>query len=524
MSAMPARTLMVQGTMSSVGKSLIVAALCRIFRQDGWRVAPFKAQNMALNSFATRDGREVGRAQAMQADAAGVDVTVEMNPVLIKPEADSFAQIVVLGKPWARLPAGEFMSRRGELWNIVTQSLDSLRARYDLIVMEGAGSPAELNLRRGDLVNMAIAEYAQAPVLLVGDIDRGGIFAQLLGTLALLEESERERVRGLIVNKFRGEARLFDEGVEILEQRGGVRVLGVVPFIHDLRIADEDSVALDTTPTRTLPLRGRERGEGQIDIDVIRLPHISNFDDFDPLRAEADVVVRFVDRVEALGQPDLIILPGTKTTTADLKFLRERGLADRVVELARGGVPTLGICGGYQMLGLAIHDPFGFESDEPEVEGLGLLPVMTTFADAKQTVRARGCIQADRGLFANARGLVVLGYEIHMGRTSVHSQGGRPQARSVPLQRVMARGEEVAAVFDGTVSADGMIAGTYFHGLFENDALRHTLLANLAARKGWTRAIAPTRFDRHAEYDRLAETVRGHLNLGEVYRILDGAR
>ncbi len=515
---MNAKVLMVQGTMSSVGKSLIVAALCRIFKQDGWRVAPFKAQNMALNSFATRDGREVGRAQAMQADAAGVDVTVEMNPVLIKPEADSFAQIVVLGKPWARMPAGEYMSRRGELWSIVSQALDSLRAQYDLIVLEGAGSPAELNLRRGDLVNMAIAEYAQAPVLLVGDIDRGGIFAQLLGTLALLEESERGRVRGLIVNKFRGEARLFDEGVEILEQRGGVPVLGVVPFIRDLRIADEDSVALDTIPTQTLPLRGGAQGEGQIDIVVIRLPHISNFDDFDPLRAEADVVVRFVDRVEALGQPDLIILPGTKTTTADLKFLRARGLAGRVVELAHRGVPALGICGGYQMLGLAIHDPSGVESDEPEVEGLGLLPVTTTFAEDKQTVRARACIQADQGLLANARGLEVVGYEIHMGHTSEH-----PQAKSAPLQRVLARGEEAAADFDGAVSADGMIAGTYFHGWFENDALRHTLLANLAARQGWTRGTSPTRFDRHAEYDRLAETVRAHLDLGQVYRILGPA-
>src|ERR687886_818726 len=283
---MAARTLMVQGTMSSVGKSLMVAALCRIFKQDGWRVAPFKAQNMALNSFATRDGREVGRAQAMQADAAGVDVTVEMNPVLIKPEADAFAQIVVRGKPWARLPAGEYMQRRGELWKIVTGALDSLRAQYDLVILEGAGSPAELNLRRGDLVNMSIAEYADAPVLLVGDIDRGGIFAQLIGTHALLEEAERARIKGFIVNKFRGDARLFEDGVEILEVRGGVQVLGVIPFIHDLRIADEDSVALDdVTLTPSLSLQGR--GSTHLDIAVIRLPHISNFDDFDPLRAEA---------------------------------------------------------------------------------------------------------------------------------------------------------------------------------------------------------------------------------------------
>ena len=509
---MSAKVLMVQGTMSSVGKSLMVAALCRIFKQDGWRVAPFKAQNMALNSFATRDGREVGRAQAMQADAAGVDVTVEMNPVLIKPEADSFAQIVVLGKPWARLAAGEYMSRRSELWNTVTHALDSLRAQYDLIIIEGAGSPAELNLRSGDLVNMAIAEYAQAPVLLVGDIDRGGIFAQLLGTIWLLQENERARVRGLIVNKFRGDPRLFYDGVKILEARSGVGVLGVVPYVRDLRIADEDSVALETVD------RG-SRSARSIDVAVIRLPHISNFDDFDPLRAEADVAVRFVDRVEDVGRPDLLILPGTKTTTADLKYLRERGLTSRIVELAHTGVPVLGICGGYQMLGETIRDPSGVESDELEVQGLGLLPVTTTFAAEKQTTRARGSIQAGRGLFANAHGLEVTGYEIHMGQTS-----GLPQARSTPLQRVMARGDEVAADDDGAVSEDGMIAGTYFHGLFENDTLRHALLANLAARKGWTRAAAPARFDRNTEYDRLAETVRTHLDLGEVLRMLGASQ
>jgi adenosylcobyric acid synthase len=509
---MSAKVLMVQGTMSSVGKSLTVAALCRIFKQDGWRVAPFKAQNMALNSFATRDGREVGRAQAMQADAAGVDVTVEMNPVLIKPEADAFAQIVVLGKPWTRLAAGEYMSRRGELWDIVTHALDSLRAQYDLIIMEGAGSPAELNLRKGDLVNMAIAEYAQAPVLLVGDIDRGGIFAQLLGTVWLLEEHERARVRGLIVNKFRGDPRLFDDGVKILEDRSGIGVLGVVPFIHDLRIADEDSVALETVDR--LP-----RSAMGIDIAVIGLPHMSNFDDFDPLRAEVDVSVRFVDRMEDVGQPDLLILPGTKTTTADLRYLRERGLTSRIVTLAHMGVPLLGICGGYQMLGETIYDPSGAESDEHEVQGLGLLPVTTTFAAEKRTVRARGSILAERGLFAGACGLEVTGYEIHMGRTS-----GQPQARCKPFQRVLARGEEIAADDDGAVSEDGMMVGTYFHGLFENDALRHALLANLAVRKGCTRTTAPTRFDRNAEYDRLAETVRAHLNFGEVLRIVDAAQ
>jgi len=509
---MTARVLMIQGTMSSVGKSLLVAALCRIFKQDGWRVAPFKAQNMALNSFVTRDGREIGRAQAMQADAAGVDVTVEMNPVLIKPEADSFAQIVVLGKPWARLPAGEYMRRRGELWNVVTRALDSLRSQYDVVVIEGAGSPAELNLKRGDLVNMAIAEYADAPVLLVGDIDRGGIFAQLLGTHALLEGSERARIQGFIVNKFRGDARLFDEGVKILEERSGVPVLGVMPFLRDLRIAEEDSVVLETKDERRTTKDIRLSSFVVcLDIAVIRLPHISNFDDFDPLRAEEDVTVRFVERVEDLGEPDLIILPGTKTTIADLKFLRARELDARIIELARAGTPVLGICGGYQMLGAQIHDPQRVESDEAHIAGLGLLPLITTFEAEKQTVRARGIVAANEGLFANARGIEIAGYEIHMGQT---------RGEGAPLVRITARGENAVDDDDGAVDARGWIAGTYLHGLFDNDALRDVMLTNLAARKGVTRTTR-TRFDRDAAYEQLARVAREHLRMEAIYRLME---
>jgi adenosylcobyric acid synthase len=505
---MLARTLMVQGTMSSVGKSLIVAALCRIFKQDGLRVAPYKAQNMALNSYATRDGREVGRAQAMQADAARVEVTVEMNPVLIKPEADAFAQIVVMGKPWARLPAGEYMTRRSELWGVVTKALDTLRHQYDVIVMEGAGSPAEINLRRGDLVNMSIAEYADAPVLLVGDIDRGGIFAQLLGTLMLLDEQERARVRGLIVNKFRGDSRLFDEGVKMIKQRGGVPVLGVVPFIHDLRIAEEDSVALEEpAPSPTLPLN---HGPA-IDVVVIRFPHMSNFDDFDPLKAEQGVSVRFVDRGVSLGEPDLVVLPGTKTTIADLNWMRARGMADCIQKLAQRGVPILGICGGYQMLGRAILDPLHAESGETQVDGLGLLDVLTAFEPDKRTERARACVVANMGLFENAVGTEIAAYEIHMGRTEI--------AEPRPLFSVTARGETRIADFDGAVSRDGWIAGTYFHGLFDSDKLRHAMLSNLAARKQITRPPG-SRFDREAIYDHLAHVVRTHLDLRTIYQLI----
>lgn len=499
---MQGRVLMVQGTMSSVGKSLIVAALCRIFMQEGLRVAPFKSQNMALNSFVTRDGLEIGRAQAMQAAAAGIDVTVEMNPVLIKPEADSFAQVVVRGKPWARLPAGQYMRRRGELWRVVTEALDTLRATYDLVIIEGAGSPVELNLRQGELVNMAIAEYADAPVLLVGDIDRGGIFAQLLGTLMLLEEPTRARICGLIVNKFRGDMSLFADGVTMLEQRGGVPVIGVVPFIRHLNIADEDSVALDDRVSANTAYAS----SSTLDIAIIRLAHISNFDDFDPLAAEPDTVVRFVERVEELGHPDLLILPGTKTTVADLQALRVGGLAERITTLVHSGVPVLGICGGYQMLGTVIRDPDNVESDVPEMAGLDLLSLTTTFVGEKQTVRAQGHIVAHQGLFAGAEGLDIIGYEIHMGRTDAVNAHN-------PLVQITARRDEEAHAVDGAIDASGWIAGTYFHGLFDNDALRHCVLRNLALRKGIMRSGATPRFDREAAYNHLATTVRQHLNL-----------
>jgi adenosylcobyric acid synthase len=505
---------MVQGTMSSVGKSLLVAALCRIFKQDGWHVAPFKAQNMALNSFVTRDGRELGRAQAMQAEAAGVEVTAAMNPVLIKPEADSFAQVVVMGTPWARLAARDYYQQRGELWRVVTSALDSLRSHYDLVIIEGAGSPVELNLKQRDLVNMAVAHYADAPVLLVGDIDRGGIFAQLLGTLMLLDEEERSRVCGLIVNKFRGDMQLFQEGRALLEQRGGVPVLGVVPFLRDVGIADEDSVALDERPLLRPPEAPQR---DHLDIVVVRLPHISNFDDFDPLRAEPGVVVRFVERADALAQPDLIILPGTKTTIADLTHLHACGMAAQIAALAQQGTAVLGICGGYQMLGSAIYDPHGSESNVAEATGLGLLPVVTHFNQQKQTVRAGGGVMPDaqRGLFAGAAHLAWRGYEIHMGQT-VRAGG------ALPLLHVASRGEQTSDDTDGTIAANGWTAGTYIHGIFDNDDLRHTLLTNLATRKGIPRSHPATRFDRAATYERLAAAVRPHLDMAQITRIVGG--
>ncbi len=369
---MPAKVLMVQGTSSSVGKSLLSAALCRVFARKGVRVAPFKAQNMSNNAAVCADGAEIGRAQAVQAVAAGIEPTADMNPVLLKPEGNSRSQVVVLGRPWRTLQAGNYYRRKEELWPIVTAALDRLRSAYELVVIEGAGSPAELNLRSADIVNMALACHARAPVLLVGDIDRGGIFAQLLGTLWLLSPEERGLVRGLVVNKFRGDAALFADGVRILEERGGVPVLGVIPYLPALAVPEEDAVALDDTscrsgePSRTERFPEGESREcrsargtywqagrklGTIDIAVIRLPHIANFDDFDPLGAEAGVSLRYVQSLPELGRPHAVILPGTKSTIADLAWLRAQGFAEALRELAAHRTAIVGVCGGYQMLG-----------------------------------------------------------------------------------------------------------------------------------------------------------------------------
>jgi adenosylcobyric acid synthase len=425
---MTAKTLMIQGTASSAGKSLLVAALCCIFHQDGVRVAPFKAQNMALNSFVTRGGHEMGRAQVVQAQAAGLEPCVDMNPILLKPEQDARSQVVVMGKPWATLAAGEYYRRKGELWAVVTAALDRLRERYDLVIMEGAGSAAEINLRESDIVNMAVARYANAPVLLVGDIDRGGVFASLVGTMVLLEEDERRLIKGFVINKFRGDAALLHDGLAMLEERTGVPVLGVVPFIRDLQIAEEDSVALEE-PWRRLRIKPSPGCE--VDIAVVRLPRISNFDDFDALALEEGVQVRFIDGPDRLGRPQAIVLPGTKNTITDLLWLRRVGLARAICELAEKGIPVVGICGGYQMLGRTISAPNRVESAEGQVDGLGLLPVDTVFEAVKATYQARARIETDRGFFAKIEGQEIEGYEIHMG----HSRGGKPAFRLLPTGR-----------------------------------------------------------------------------------------
>ena len=359
------KVLMVQGTTSHAGKSLMATALCRIFAQDGLRVAPFKAQNMSLNSFVTPDGGEFGRAQAVQAEAARVAPTVEMNPILLKPEGNRKSQVVVMGKPMQVASAREYYRMKLRLWPLVTQALDTLRAQYDIVVIEGAGSPAEINLKEHEIVNMRVARYANAPVVIVGDIDRGGVFASLVGTMVLLEPEERALVKAFVINKFRGDPSLLDSGFEMLRERTGVDVAGVIPWFDDIHIPEEDSLGLDAGTQPDAPT------DKHIDIAVVRLPHIANFDDFDPLRQEPSVRMRFVGRVEDMGAPDLIALPGSKTTVADLEWMRSGGIADAVKSRRRAGTPVVGICGGYQMLGERILDPDGVESPYPRDAGLG---------------------------------------------------------------------------------------------------------------------------------------------------------
>ncbi|MGI8552993.1 MAG: cobyric acid synthase [Dehalococcoidia bacterium] len=499
---MTAQVLMVQGTASSVGKSLLVTALCRILRQDGVRVAPFKAQNMSNNSYVTRDGGEMGRAQVAQAEAAGLEPEVCMNPILLKPESDHRSQIVLNGRPYRTVEAGEYFRIKRELWPAVTSALDELRRRFDAVVIEGAGSPAEINLRAGDIVNMRVARYADASVLLVGDIDRGGVFAHLLGTLMLLEPEERGLVRALAINKFRGDPALLAPGLDMLTERTGLPIAGVIPYLHDPGVADEDAVALDGH---------KPRANGLLDIAVIQFPHISNFDDFDPLESEPGVRLRYVSSPERLGTPDLVILPGSKATVADLLWLRERGLDRAVARLAENEGAIVGVCGGYQMLGRRVLDGEKIESSLPKIDGLGLLPVETDFAPVKSTHQVRATVLGGDGLLSGAEGLAIEGYEIHMGLT--RSDGGIPFL-------IDRRSGEAWAEADGAISADGWILGTYLHGLFANDGLRRAMLANLAGRKGVRLIESHVSGGKEAAYDRLASHVRASLNMDLIHGLM----
>ena len=542
--AMTGKVLMVQGTASDAGKSVLVAALCRIFLQDGFRVAPFKAQNMSNNSYVTPDGGEIGRAQAVQAEAAGIEPTVEMNPVLLKPEADNRSQVVVLGKLLRSVEASAYFQMNHPLWQVVSQSLDKLRSQYEVVVIEGAGSPAEINLKQTEIVNMRVARYADAPVLLVGDIERGGVFASLVGTLELLEPEERACVKAFVINKFRGDIAILEPGLRWLEDRTGIPVAGVIPYFRDIQIAEEDSVARKP--------HGKAEGSALLDIAVVCLPHISNFDDFDPLEPEAGVALRYIHTVDDLGAPDMVILPGTKNTVADLEWLREKGIASRIQSLGRDGAVVMGICGGYQMLGARILDPELVESPQGETEGLSLLAVTTVFAATKETHRVKGEVLEAPGILHGARGLPIEGYEIHMGRTFLDpkqhtgalegptSQKSPSNTRGNTTQEsqdsttftrdqspfyIQERSGNRREQPDGTIDRGGRILGTYIHGLFHNAGLRRTVLRSLAQGKAVTLPAADdlrgqaSLQSRDEEYDKLAALVRSSLNMDLIYHV-----
>ena len=483
-----AKNIMIQGTMSNAGKSLLAAGLCRIFKQDGYRVAPFKSQNMALNSFITKTGAEMGRAQVVQAEAAGIEPDVRMNPILLKPTTDVGSQVIVNGQVQGNMRAMEYYRRKREFIPAVMKAYNSLAQEYDIIVIEGAGSPAEINLKATDIVNMGLAELVDAPVLLVGDIDRGGVFAQLYGTIALLEPQEQQRIKGTIVNKFRGDRAILQPGIDILEKICGVPVAGVIPYTH-VDIDDEDSLS-----TRFHTGDGRK----DIDIAVVKLPRISNFTDVSPLERFESVSVRYIERPDQLHQPDMILLPGTKSTIADLLWLRQSGLEAAICQQAARGCIVFGICGGYQMLGTSVRDPLGVEAaGVTEIKGMGLLPMDTVFQGEKVQQQTSGVFGEIPGALHSLSGMGYTGYEIHMGRS---------QQQLAPLVN------------------QGNVYGSYIHGIFDGAGIAQAIIGDLAARKGidpgTLTVFDPERY-KQEQYDKLADAVRGGLDMDFVYKVLN---
>ncbi|MCR4906134.1 MAG: cobyric acid synthase [Clostridiales bacterium] len=479
-----AKPIMIQGTMSNAGKSLLCAALCRIFRQDGYRVAPFKSQNMALNSFITDEGLEMGRAQVVQAEAAGVKPSVLMNPILLKPTTDVGSQVIVNGEVRGNMRAADYFRYKTQLIPDILRAYDTLAAENDIMVIEGAGSPAEINLKSADIVNMGMAKMAESPVLLVGDIDRGGVFAQLYGTVALLEPNERAMVKATVINKFRGDVSILAPGLDMLYDLVKVPCAGVVPYVH-VDIDDEDSLSERLT--------AGERKE--IDIAVISLPRISNFTDFSPFSRFSAVSLRYVKNLFELGSPDLIILPGTKSTIADLKWMRQNGLEAGILKAASRGTPVFGICGGLQMLGTKIADPYETEGGG-EIAGMGLLPAETVFAREKTRTQTEGIFRGLTGLWAPLNGLYYRGYEIHMGQSG----------------------------FDAPVLQSGNVCGSYIHGLFDENGIAEAVVRMLYDRAGLKfdgSAVFDVHVWREAQYDKLADTVRGALDMKLIYRILE---
>ncbi len=504
-----ANYIMMMGTSSHVGKSILTTALCRIFRQEGRRVVPFKAQNMALNSYVTKDGLEMGRAQVAQAEAAGLEPFVDMNPVLLKPTGNSCSQVIIMGKPVGNMTAKEYHQGYSlKAFTAVKEALAHLDAEYETIVIEGAGSPAEVNLKANDIVNMRVAKYLNAPVLLIADVDRGGALASLVGTLELLEDDERALIKGLIVNKFRGDISLFTPAVEFLEKKTGKPVLGVIPHIENMGIDDEDSVSLEDKAETPL--------DRELHLAVIRTPKISNFTDFDSLESEPDVALCYVHDADALGIPDLILLPGSKNTSEDMRWLEKSGLAARIRMAHEKGAAVIGICGGYQMLGEMILDPKHTESTFDSTKGLGLLGIKTIFHEDKLTAQVTASVKDLPFLGKMLSAEKINGYEIHMGTTKFLRDN-----ETHPFCIKKRRGKTCDAV-DGTVNEAGNVFGTYIHGIFDHDGFRRALLNALRERKGLLPlTVVRNRYrEKEESYDHLASVVRTHLDLEKLGEIM----
>ena len=508
-----AKAIMIQGTMSNAGKSLIAAGLCRIFHKDGYRVAPFKAQNMALNSFITREGLEMGRAQVMQAEAAGVAPSVRMNPILLKPTNDTGSQVIVNGEVLGNMDARTYFAYKKNLIPAVKEAYDSLAAENDIIVIEGAGSPAEINLKDDDaFVNMGMAKLAKAPVLLVGDIDRGGVFAQLIGTVELLDEDERKLVRGLIINKFRGDKTILDPGVAMLEERAGIPVVGVAPYLN-IEVEDEDSL--------TERFSGNQE-VGLIDLAVIRVPRISNFTDFNPFERMPGVSLRYVQSVHELKNPDMIFLPGTKNTMEDLLWMRQNGLEAAVLKAAASGVPVFGVCGGYQMLGETLSDPLGVEAGG-SIRGMGLLPMDTVFAGDKTRTRADGKFGQVQGILSGLSGTELEGYEIHMGVTTL-KKGASALTEICDSNGAGAAGTDNGENRKIDGAQCGNVYGSYVHSIFDREQVAERIVEALGKAKGVDTAEM-TGVDyqafKESQYDILAASLREHLDMKKIYEILE---
>ncbi len=503
------KKIMLQGTASNVGKSTIVTGLCRIFKQDGYSVVPFKSQNMALNSFITKEGLEMGRAQVSQAEASGLEPIADMNPILLKPSGNHKSQVIVRGKVVGDMSSIEYHDYKLQLMDVLKDTFEELNNKYDITVMEGAGSCAEINLKSRDISNMGMAKIADTPVIIVGDIDRGGVFASIAGTMLLLNEEERKRVKGVIINKFRGRKELLEDGVKMLEDIIKVPVLGVLPY-NDIKIEDEDSVT--TRFKKSVGIR-------DVHIEIIRTPHMSNFTDFHIFETQEDVSVRYVDYGESLGNPDIVIIPGSKSTIDDLKFIRGNGLEEQIKALHKKNKLIIGICGGYQMLGKKLKDPYHVEGEIEEYDGIGLLDTETVFEVEKTTTQVEAIIcEGQNGYLKNLENKKITGYEIHMGVTNRGSYTSNLDTITKKL------GENVNYT-EGSVNKEGNVFGTYIHGIFDEIEFTRALLNNIREMKNLEKLDSKVRSYqefKEKEYDKLANFLRAHLDIAKIYEIMKG--